>query len=131
MVYVRDEDYYQILPQELGGSEPDDARVKVMAFPPLGIETLAPAVRQHGHRVRMFDTCHPRMKAEHIVQAVKDESPDVIALSFLSTTTYPPTKIMARRLKEAAPHTPVILGGVFASGNADFILKDCPHTYWI
>jgi radical SAM superfamily enzyme YgiQ (UPF0313 family) len=68
------------------------------------------------------------MKAEHIVQAVKDESPDVIALSFLSTTTYPPTKIMARRLKEAAPHTPVILGGVFASGNADFILKDCPHA---
>ena len=39
MVYVRDEDYYQMLPQELGGSEPDDARVKVMAFPPLGIET--------------------------------------------------------------------------------------------
>jgi radical SAM superfamily enzyme YgiQ (UPF0313 family) len=117
-----------MLPQELGGSDIDDARVKVMAFPPLGIETLAPAVRQHGHQVRMFDTCHPQMKAEHIVQAVKDESPDVIALSFLSTTTYPPTKIMARQLKEAAPYTPIILGGVFASGNADLILKDCPHA---
>ena len=100
MIYVRDEDYYRMLPLELGGSYHDDARVKVMAFPPLGIETLAPAVRQHGHRVRMFDTCHPQMKAEHIAQAVKDERPDVIALSFLSTTTYPSTKIMARQLKE-------------------------------
>ena len=35
---------------------------------------------------------------------------------------------MAGRLKETAPHTPVILGGVFASMNADFILKDCPHA---
>lgn len=128
MIYVRDEDYYRMLPQELGGSDPDDARVKVMAFPPLGIEILAPAVRQHGHRVRMFDTCHPQMKAEHIVQAVKEESPDVIALSFLSTTTYPSTKVIAKRLKEAAPHTPVILGGVFASMNADSILNDCPHA---
>ena len=128
MIYIRDEDYYRMLPQALGGSGPDDERVKVMAFPPLGIETLAPAVRQHGHRVRMFDTCHPQMTAEHIAQAVKDENPDVIALSFLSTTTYPSTKIMAGRLKEAAPHTPVILGGVFASMNAAYILKDCPHA---
>ena len=128
MIYVRDEDYYRMLPQELGGSGPDDERVKVMAFPPLGIETLAPVLRQHGHRVRMFDTCHPKMKADHIVQAVNAESPDVIALSFLSTTTYPSTKIMAGRLKEAAPQTPVILGGVFASMNAEFILKDCPHA---
>jgi|GEM_PF-5538303 len=90
LIYVRDEDYYQMLPRELGGSRPDDQRVKIMAFPPLGIETLAPVVRQHGHCVRMFDTCHPQMKAEHIAEAVKDERPDVIAISFLSTTTYPP-----------------------------------------
>jgi hypothetical protein len=40
LVYVRDEDYYQLLPEELGGSRPGDERVKVMAFPPLGIESL-------------------------------------------------------------------------------------------
>jgi len=60
LVYVRDEDYYQLLPEELGGSQPGDERVKVMAFPPLGIETLAPVVRRHGHQVCMFDTCHCR-----------------------------------------------------------------------
>jgi len=128
LVYVRDEDYYQFLPEELGGSKPGDKRVKVMAFPPLGIETLAPVVRQHGHEVRMFDTCHPEMKGEHIAQAAREERPDVIALSFLSTTTYAVTKVMAERLKSAAPDIPIILGGVFASMNATHILKDCPYA---
>ncbi len=128
LIYVRDEDYYRMLPPELGGSWSGDNHVKVMAFPPLGIETLASVVRQHGHQVRMFDTCHPQMKAEQIAAAVKEERPDVIALSFLSTTTYPPTKTMARRLKKAAPDTPIILGGVFANMNADRILQDCPHA---
>jgi anaerobic magnesium-protoporphyrin IX monomethyl ester cyclase len=128
LVYVRDEDYYQFLPEELGGSKPGDKRVKVMAFPPIGIETLAPVVRQHGHDVRMFDTCHPEMKGEHIARAVREERPDVIALSFLSTTTYAATKVMAERLKFAAPDIPIILGGVFASMNAEYILKDCPYA---
>jgi radical SAM superfamily enzyme YgiQ (UPF0313 family) len=128
MIYVRDEDYYRMLPPELGGSNPGDERVKVMAFPPLGIETLAPVVRRHGHRVRMFDTCHPQMKVDNIVRAVKEELPDIIALSFLSTTTYPVTKAMAARLKSEAPDTRLILGGVFASMNAEYILKDCSHA---
>ncbi|KPK18398.1 MAG: radical SAM protein [Nitrospira bacterium SG8_3] len=128
LVYVRDEDYYQFLPEELGGSKPGDKRVKVMAFPPLGIETLAPVVRQHGYRVRMFDTCHPQMKPQHMAQAVEEEQPDVIALSFLSTTTYPPVKNLAKRLKMVAPNTPTILGGAFASMNAIHILKDCLYA---
>ena len=128
LVYVRDEDYYRYLPEELGGSKAGDKRVKVMAFPPLGIETLAPVVRQHGHNVWMFDTCHPEMKGEHIARAVREERPDVIALSFLSTTTYAPTKVMAEGLKSAAPDIPIILGGVFASMNAEHILKDCPYA---
>jgi hypothetical protein len=103
LIYVRDEDFYQLLPPELGGSRFDEGRVQVMAFPPIGIETLAPVVRQHGHEVRMFDTCHPEMKEEHIAGAVGEERPDVIALSFLSTTSYPATKSMARRLKQVAP----------------------------
>jgi radical SAM superfamily enzyme YgiQ (UPF0313 family) len=125
MVYVRDENYYHPLPPELGGARTGDGRVKVMAFPPLGIQTLAPVVRRHGHRVRMFDTCHPEMTAEHIARAVETQAPDVIALSFLSTTTYPALTRMARRLKSAAPRTPIITGGPFATINATHMLKDC------
>jgi radical SAM superfamily enzyme YgiQ (UPF0313 family) len=96
-----------------------------MAFPPLGIQTLAPVLRQAGHSVRLFDTCHPQMKAEHIAREVAQKPPDVIALSFLSTTTYPAVKRMARQLKAAAPKLPIIVGGAFATLNADRILKDC------
>lgn len=128
LIYVRDEDFYRMLPPELGGVESGDGRVKVMAFPPLGIETLAPIVREAGHEVEMFDTCHPEMKQERIAERVVEERPDVIALSFLSTTSYPTTKEMAERLKRAAPDTPIILGGVFASMNTRQILEDCPHA---
>ena len=97
-----------------------------MAFPPLGIQILAPVLRQHGHQARLFDTWHPKMQAEQIAQAMEAERPDVIALSCLSTTTYPGVKNLARRLKSAAPEIPLILGGAFPTMNADRILVDCP-----
>ena len=125
LVHVGDDNFCRVLPRELDRSTSDNGRVKVMAFPPLGIQTLAPVLRQRGHRGRMFDTCHPQMKAEHIVQAAAVERPDVIALSFLSTTTYPAAKSMARRLKAEGARTPIIVGGPFATLNADHILGDC------
>ena len=128
LIYVRDEDFYQMLPAEMAGSRFSADRVQVMAFPPIGIETLAPVMRGHGHDVRMFDTCHPQMKEEHIAAAVLEDKPDVIALSFLSTTSYPSTKSMARLLKRKAPQTPIILGGVFATMNPREILADCPDA---
>jgi anaerobic magnesium-protoporphyrin IX monomethyl ester cyclase len=75
----------------------------------------------------MFDTCHPQMKAEHIVEAMAAQRPDVIALSFLSTTTYPATRTLARRFKGQAPRIPIIVGGAFATGNSDRIFSDCPE----
>ena len=126
MVYVRDPNFCRLLPQKLHRASFDPERLQVMAFPPLGIQTLAPVLRQHGHRVRLFDTCHPQMQAEHIAQAADAEAPDVIALSCLSTTTYPALKYLARQLKLAAPKIPIIVGGPFATMNADRILEDCP-----
>ena len=42
------------------------------------------------------------MQAEHIAQAAEAEQPEPLALSCLSTTTYPTGKDLARRLKLAA-----------------------------
>jgi len=125
LVFVGDDDFSRVLPAALNRSKSADGRIKVMAFPPLGIQTLAPVLRQRGHQVRLFDTCHAQMKAEHIARAAAQESPDVIALSFLSTTTYPAVKQMARQLRAAEPKIPIIVGGAFATLNADRILKDC------
>jgi len=126
MVYVRDPNFCRLLPQKLHRASFDPERLQVMAFPPLGIQTLAPVLRQQGHRVRLFDTCHPKMQAAQIAQAAEAEAPDVIALSCLSTTTYPALKSLARQLKSAAPKIPIIVGGPFATMNADRILEDCP-----
>ncbi len=125
LVHVGDDNFCRVLPRELDQAKSGNGRVKVMAFPPLGIQTLAPVLRQRGHQVWMFDTCHPQMKAEHVAQAVARERPGVIALSFLSTTTYPAVKSMARRLKAEAAQIPIIAGGAFATLNADRILGDC------
>jgi anaerobic magnesium-protoporphyrin IX monomethyl ester cyclase len=125
LINVNDENFYRLLPEAMGGAKAGDPRVKVMGFPPLGIETLAPVLRQHGHEVRMFDTCHPRMKESDIAQALREDQPEVVALSFLSTTTYPAVKSMARMVKADLPKVPVIVGGVFATMNQERILEDC------
>jgi radical SAM superfamily enzyme YgiQ (UPF0313 family) len=93
----------------------------------LGIETLAPVLRQQGHQVRMFDTCHPEMKEPDVARALREDAPDVVALSFLSTTTYPGVKSMAQAIKAVLPRVPIICGGVFATMNQERILKDCPY----
>ncbi len=125
LIHVGDDNFSRVLPRELDRSPGEGGRTKIMAFPPLGIQTLAPVLRQHGHEVRLFDTCHPEMKPEHLAEAVRTERPEVIGLSFLSTTTYAGAKQLAARLKGVAPRTPVIVGGPFATVNADRILHDC------
>jgi len=127
LIHVGDDNFSRVLPRELDRSSGEGGRTKIMAFPPLGIQTLAPILRQHRHEVRLFDTCHPEMKPDRLAQAVQTERPDVIGLSFLSTTTYVGAKQLAGRLKRVAPKTPIIVGGPFATVNADRILYDCPQ----
>lgn len=126
LVYIRDEDYYQLLPDRF--TSKDDGKVRVMAFPPLGIQTLAPVLRQHGHEVSLFDTCHPEMKDPQIAAEIAVQQPDVIALSFLSTTSYKYMKRTAQFLKSAFPDIPIIIGGTFTTGNAELILMDCDYV---
>ncbi len=82
LVNVADENCCRVLPETLARSQPGNGRVKVRGFPPLGIQTLTPVLRQRGHEVRLFDTAHPQMKAVHIAEAARRDQPGVIALSF-------------------------------------------------
>ena len=127
LIHAGDDNFSRELPSKLARASGGPRRVQLMAFPPLGIQTLAPVLRQHGHQVRMFDTCDPEMKPEHLADAVSQQHPDIIAISFLSTTTYPAAKGVAARLKSVAPATPINVGGPYATANADRILADCPQ----
>ncbi|MFC2124057.1 B12-binding domain-containing radical SAM protein [Bacteroidota bacterium] len=130
LVYVRDDDYYHPLPESLGGGK-STGNYKVMAYPPLGIQTLTPILRQHGHEVILWDTCHPEMKEQHISLASKEQNPDVIGISFLSTTSYLRMKNVVRYLKSENPDIPVIIGGPFATINSVNILEDCPYVDFV
>jgi len=130
LIYIRDEDFYHVLPENLNRSK-QSGKFNVMAFPPLGIQTLAPILRQHGHKVRLFDTCHPKMKETHILDAVIDEKPDVIGLSFLSITTYHHVKSMAKKIKSTNQEIPIIVGGPFATLNGTKILQDCEYINYV
>jgi hypothetical protein len=44
LIYIRDEDFYHNLTEENGKPESGEI-IKVMAFPPMGIQTLAPVLR--------------------------------------------------------------------------------------
>ncbi|RPJ51978.1 MAG: radical SAM protein, partial [Methanobacteriota archaeon] len=126
LVNVRDKNFFRLLP---GADTPfrlPISRVRVMGFPPLGIQTLASILRHRGDNVRMFDTCHPCMTVDHITAEARADHPDLFALSFLSATTYPVLKTFASRLKQSIPETRIIVGGPFASINAARILRDCP-----
>lgn len=135
LIYVRDETYAHVLPPEKNGSRSasgngtsdtgrsEPAPIRVMAFPPLGIQTLAPVLRAAGHDVRMFDTCHPQMKAKHLAAFVADEQPDVVALSVLSVTAYPGLHDLIPRLKARGPDTRIVVGGPFATVNPIQILQ--------
>jgi radical SAM superfamily enzyme YgiQ (UPF0313 family) len=123
LIDVRDDHFCHILPAKRGNKQ--NGRVSIMAFPPLGIQTLAPILRQQGHDVRLFDTCHPAMKAEDIAEIARKDTPGVIGLSSLSITAYKYVKNTAALLKAAAPKTPIIAGGPFATMNAVYILRDC------
>jgi len=126
LVCVRDEDYCQILPDKFAGK--DEGKIRIMAFPPLGIQILAPILRQHGHEVRLFDTCHPEMKDPQIAAEIGKQLPDVVALSFLSTTAYKYMKQTAQFLKSAFPDIPIIIGGPFCTKNGELILKECDYV---
>lgn len=125
LVHVGDANFSRVLSGNGSHRGTDNVRVQVTAFPPLGIQVLAPVLRQAGHQVRLFDTCHPQMQAMDVAQAAVRDRPDVIGLSFLSATTYPAVKRMARCVKAEAPNVAIIAGGPFATLNAERVLGDC------
>ena len=55
LVHVGDDDFSRLLPKALDKSPSDSKRLKIMAFPPLGIQTLAPVLRAHAFTSGLTD----------------------------------------------------------------------------
>ncbi|HMU53638.1 MAG TPA: radical SAM protein [Nitrospira sp.] len=102
-----------------------------MGFPPIGIMSLSAVLKHAGHDCVMFDQANPDTPNQVIVEAIKHDRPDLVGLSFLSTTSYPYAKMLARQIRASNPAVKLAFGGVFASLNAPLVKLQCPEVDFV
>ncbi|MBE7492284.1 MAG: B12-binding domain-containing radical SAM protein [Planctomycetes bacterium] len=127
LIHIRDPQFYAI--QE--GRRSKWGNPEVMGFPPIGIMCLSAVLKQAGHECVMYDQANPETPMEAITKAVVESKPDLVGMSFLSTTSYPYAKIQARAIRAAWPEAKLAFGGVFASLNALQVKEQCPYVDFV
>ncbi len=127
LVHVRDPQFYAIPARQRA----KNGRLQVMGFPPIGIMVLSAVLKRAGHEVVLFDQADPETPDEVIVEQMRRQRPDLVGISFLSTTSYPYAKILARRLRAADATVKLAFGGVFASLNAEHVKRQVPEVDFV
>jgi len=102
-----------------------------MGFPPIGIMSLSAVLKRDGHECVMFDQAHPETPNEFIIDEIRRQKPDLVGLSFLSTTSYPYAKMLARQIRAVDTKVKLAFGGVFASLNAGLVKLQCPEVDFV
>jgi anaerobic magnesium-protoporphyrin IX monomethyl ester cyclase len=127
LVHVRDPQFYAIPDRRRG----KNGRLQIMGFPPIGIMALSAVLKRAGHEVVLFDQADPDTPNDVIVAEVGRYRPDLVGLSFLSTTSYPYAKILARELRRSCRDAKLAMGGVFATLNAARIKTQVPEVDFV
>ena len=127
LIHIRDPQFYA-LPAK---TRAQNGHIRVMGFPPIGIMSLSAVVKQAGHECVMFDQANPDTPDETIIEEIRKQRPAFVGLSFLSTTSYPYAKILARRIRAVNPTVKLAFGGVFASLNAPLVKLQCPEVDFV
>jgi radical SAM superfamily enzyme YgiQ (UPF0313 family) len=127
LVHVRDPQFYAIPAKRRA----KNGRVQVMGFPPIGIMSLSSVLKRAGHECLMFDQANPDTPDEVILAEIARWQPDLIGLSFLSTTSYPYAKVLARQIRAAHHGVKIAMGGVFASLNPQLVKLQCPEVDFV
>jgi radical SAM superfamily enzyme YgiQ (UPF0313 family) len=127
LIHVRDPQFYA-LPAK---TRAKNGNIRVMGFPPIGIMSLSSVLKQAGHECVMFDQANPETPNDVIIDRINREQPDFVGLSFLSTTSYPYAKILARQIRATNQHVKLAFGGVFASLNAPLVKLQCPEVDFV
>src|SRR5436190_14907268 len=127
LIHVRDPQFYA-LPAK---TRAKNGNIRVMGFPPIGIMSLSAVLKRAGHECQMFDQANPDTPNETIVEEIKKRKPALVGLSFLSTTSYPYAKIMARQIRAEDSNVKLAFGGVFASLNAALVKRQCPEVNFV
>src|SRR5512135_845063 len=127
LVHVRDPQFYAIPRHERG----PNGRLRVMGFPPIGIMSLSAVLKRAGHECVMFDQANPETPNEIIIEELRRQRPALVGLSFLSTTSYPYAKILARQIRAIDSTVKLAFGGVFVTLNAQLVKRQCPEVNYV
>ena len=127
LIHIRDPQFYA-LP---AATRAANGNIRVMGFPPIGIMSLSAVVKRAGHECVMFDQANPETPNETIIEEIRKQRPDLVGLSFLSTTSYPHAKILARQIRASDPRVRLAFGGVFATLNAERVKRQCPEVNFV
>ncbi len=127
LIHVRDPQFYA-LP---AATRATNGNIRVMGFSPIGIMSLSAVLKRAGHECFMFDQANPETPNEVIIEEIRRLQPVLVGLSFLSTTSYPYAKILARQIHAVDAHVRLAFGGVFATLNAQLIKLQCPEVDFV
>ncbi len=127
LIHVRDPQFYA-LPAK---TRARNGHIRVMGFPPIGIMSLSAVLRRAGYECVMFDQANPETPDDVIIEEIRQKRPALVGLSFLSTTSYPYAKILARRIRAADAEVRLAFGGVFPSLNARLVKQQVPEIDFV
>src|SRR5438445_5123949 len=108
-----------------------NGNIRVMGFRPIGTMSSSSVRKRAGHECVMFDQANPETPNEVIIEEIKRKRPALVGLSFLSTTSYPYAKILARQIRATNTKVKLAFGGVFATLNAPLVKLQCPEVDFI
>ncbi|HET9297833.1 MAG TPA: radical SAM protein [Candidatus Binatia bacterium] len=127
LIHIRDPQFYA-LPATTRAA---NGNIRIMGFPPIGIMSLSAVLKRAGHECVMFDQANPETPNSVIIEEIRRQQPDLIGLSFLSTTSYPYAKVLARQIRATDSRVRLAFGGVFATLNAELVKMQCPEVDFI
>ncbi|HUV86552.1 MAG TPA: radical SAM protein [bacterium] len=91
---------------------------------PLGILSVAAALREAGHDVRVFDG--GLMTEDEMTPRLKAFGPGMVGM-YLTTFSWEAMNSLAARIHREMPGVHVAVGGPLASGWKDRVLRESPH----
>jgi radical SAM superfamily enzyme YgiQ (UPF0313 family) len=127
LIHIRDPQFYAMP----AADRAKNGNIRVMGFPPIGIMSLSSVVKRAGHECVMFDQANPDTPNHVIIDEIRRRKPQLVGLSFLSTTSYPYAKILARQIRAADSRVKLAFGGVFATLNAPLVKLQCPEVDFV
>ena len=93
---------------------------------PLGLAYLGAAVQEKGGQVKVVDMETEGVNIHDLLPIISEFDPDLIGIT-ATTPVYTNTKALAAEIKQARPHTPLVLGGVHSTVVGREALEECEY----